>query len=405
MFNLILKSAYNSLFQRKSRTLLVILMISLSLWGLMLMQGIYDGMIKQMIDNAIRSESAHITIYSKGFRATKDIDKYIKDEKAIEEFLKSNSNIKSYTKRINASGLAATARYSKNAFIYGIDIDDEIKQSRLDEYIKKGSFDFGKKNKGIIIGFKLAKKLKADIGKKIIISAQDINNELSSIRLKVTGIIKTNNMMFDENTVLIDIKKAKEFLSVDGVNHIAVMLTDQRQIKNLKDSINTNFKELETFGWTDIYPALIQSKEMMVTFGYISYLIVFLTATVGIFGVVLVSVLERLREFGILRSIGTRFSYIALMLFFESFIIGTAGFVIGSALGGATLYYFSIYGLDLSSFSNALNEFGMDAVTYAVIDISYFITALAAVFSAVVLSILIPLRILKRSKSIEVING
>ncbi|MEA3288756.1 MAG: FtsX-like permease family protein [Campylobacterota bacterium] len=405
MFSLMFKSAFKSLFIRKSRTFMVVLMIALSLWGLMLMQGIYDGMIKQMIDNTTRSESAHISIYAKDFRATKDIDKFIKDEKDIEKFLKEQTNIKSYTKRVNASGLVATARYSKNAFIYGVNTNDEIKQSRLDEYISKGSFDFGKKSKGIIVGYKLAKKLKVDIGKKIIISAQDINNEVSSISLKVTGIIKTNNMIFDENAVLIDIEKAKEFLSLEVSNHIAVTLKDDMGLKSLKTNINNTFNNVEAFSWGELYPALIQSKQMMVTFGYISYMIVFLTASVGIFGVVLVSVLERLREFGILRAVGTKFSYIAMMIFFESFIIGTAGFILGCILGGGTLYYFKIEGLDLSSFSDALSEFGMDAVTYAVVDPSYFITALLAVFSAVVLSILIPLRILKRSKPIEVING
>ncbi len=143
----------------------------------------------------------------------------------------------------------------------------------------------------------------------------------------------------------------------------------------------------------------------MGAFSYISYIIVFFTATVGIFGVVLVSVLERLREFGILRAIGTKFRTIVAMVFFESFIIGIIGFLIGSLAGGLTLYYFSVNGLDLSSFSDALDEFGLDAITYAIIKTEYFTTALIAVFTATFLSILIPLRVLKKSKPIEVING
>ena len=120
---------------------------------------------------------------------------------------------------------------------------------------------------------------------------------------------------------------------------------------------------------------------------------------------VLVSVLERLREFGVLRAIGTRFRVIVAMIFFESFFIGILGLIFGVTIGSGTLYYFSVYGLDLSSFSDALDGLGMDSIAYASIKLEYFVTATIAVFSATFLSILLPLKILKKSKPIEVING
>ena len=384
---------------------MVILMIVLSLWGLMLMQGIYDGMIKQMIDNALRSDCGEVSIYAKDFRASKDIKKYIKDEKALESFLGGRKDIGSYTKRIEVQGLSATAGYSKNIFIYAVERDREIKQSRLNEYIKEGVFDFGSKAQGAVVGFKLAKKLKIKPGKKIILTTQDINNEIVSIKLKVTGIIKTNNMAFDENAVFMDLERGKKFLNLEGINHIAVRVNDETDISNLKEGLKKRFPSLESYGWDEIYPALLQSKKMMEVFAFVSYLIVFLTAAAGIFAVVLISVLERLREFGILRAVGTRFHILAYMVFCESLILGIIGFFLGSLTGFLTLYYFNIHGLDLSSFSDALDEFGMDAVTYAVIRAEYFITGFVAVFSAIILSILIPLRILKRSNPVEVING
>jgi len=405
MYRLIIKSALASLLKRKLRTFLVIFMIASSLWGLMLMQGVYDGMTQQMIQNAIRSDSSQISIFPKDFRNQKEIQLQLSDEKKIYELLDKENNVKSYISRITTSGLIATAKYSKNASIFGIDAKDEIAHANLDKYIKEGSFSFGKKDRGAVIGFKLAKKLKVKLGKKIILSAQDVNNEVSSVSLKVTGIIKTNNMALDQSGVFIDKGKAKKFLGVKNVNQIAIMLHDYEKADSLKAVLKKEFTHTETYDWGELYPALLQSEEIMKSFSYISYTIVFFTATVGIFGVVLVSVLERLREFGVLRAIGTRFRVIVAMVFFESFFIGLLGLILGTIIGGGTLYYFSIYGLDLSSFSDALDEFGMDAITYALIKTEYFITAFIAVFSATFLSILIPLRVLKKSKPIEVING
>ncbi len=118
----------------------------------------------------------------------------------------------------------------------------------------------------------------------------------------------------------------------------------------------------------------------------------------------LVSVLERLREFGIMLAIGTRFSQIRNIIFAESFFLGFIGFGLGALIGWGTLYYFMIYGLDLSMFSDAFDEFGMDAVTYAIIRPSYFVTALVAVTMATFLSVLVPLWVLKKAKPIEAIN-
>lgn len=405
MYKLIVKSAFASLLRRKLRTFLVILMISTSLWGLLFMQSYYDGMVYQMINNTVRSDCGEVSVFAKDFRQNRDIKQHIKNEKEILEFLKNDENIKSYISRVQSDALVATARYSKNSIVYGVDIEKEKIQGEIDRYIKEGEFGFGAKNRGAIIGYQLAKKLKVKVGKKIIISAQSIDNEVSSISLKVSGIIKTNNMLFDERAIFIDKKKAQKFLGFKGVNQISFMLNDYSKVELFKTKLKNSFKDLEVYDWGELYPALLQTKDMMAIYNYINYFIVFLTAAIGIFGVVLVSVLERLREFGILRAVGTRFKTIAAMIFFESFFIGFIGFILGSILGGLSLYYFSVYGIDLSSFEAALDEFGIDAIVYAIIDIDYFLTAFFAVFCATFLSVLIPLRVLKRSKPVEVING
>ena len=405
MYDLIIKTALNSMLRRKLRTILVITMISTSLWGLLFMQGIYEGMTEQMITNAIKSDSGHLSIFAKEFRKEKSIKSQIIDIKPIEKLLKEQKHIKSYTKRVLTSGLIATASYSRPTQIYGIDLQNEKTHSTLDKYIKNGKYEFGKKNKGVIVGFKLAKKLKLKVGKKIILTTQDIDNEVTSISLKVKAIIKTNNMSIDEMGVFIDINRAKKFLNVKGIHQISIIFEDEKNIVSFQNKLKDKTKQLDILRWDEIYPALLQGRVMMEQFSFISYALVFFTATIGIFGVVLVSVLERLREFGILRAIGTKFSILAQIIFLESFLIGIVGFLFGALLGGVTLYYFNIYGLDLSSFSDALDEFGMDAITYAVIKTEYFVTAFISVLIASVLSILFPLRVLYKSKSVDVING
>jgi len=405
MFRLSGKIAWASLTRRGARSILVVLMISVSLWGLLFMEGISDGMIEQMVSNAIRSDSGHLSLFAEGYHLDPDLSRQVTDVEAIDDFLENDKRVLSYVKRIKQDGLVATAHYSRGTKIYGIEPEEEKQHGGLDGYLFRGKFDFGPLQRGAIIGFKLADKLQVRIGSKIILSAQDRYMEVSSVSLKVTGILKTNNMAIDENAVFVASKKARQLLAVDkDVSQIAVILHDEGQAPRLQSDLQQKFPNLEILRWDELYPALLQSRMMMENFNLITSLLIFCIAALGIFGVMLVSVLERLREFGIMMAIGTRFRQIGNIILVESFFLGFFGFGLGALIGGGTLYYFKIYGLDLSIFSDAFNEFGMDAVTHAIIRPSYFFTALAAVIMATFLSVLIPLWLLRKAKPIETIS-
>ena len=405
MYRLTGKIAWASLVRRSTRSVLVVMMIAVSLWGLFFMEGIYDGMTEQMINNAIRSDSGHISLFGEGYRLDPDLSRQVDDVAVVDSLLTRDSRVLSYVKRLKQDGLVATAHYSRGVAIFGVDLAAEEKHGRLKGYLSQGEFSFGKKGRGAIIGFKLADKLQVRIGSKVVLSAQDSHGEVSAAPLKVRGILKTNNMALDENAVFIGDKKARKLLAMDdGVSQVGVILHDEAQIAGLQQELRRQFPHLEILRWDELYPALMQSRVMMEGFNLVTSLLIFCVAALGIFGVMLVSVLERLREFGIMLAIGTRFSQIRNIIFVESFFLGFIGFSLGSLVGGATLYFFKVNGLDLSMFSDAFDEFGMDAVTYAIIRPGYFVMALAAVTLATFLSVLIPLRVLKKSKPIEAIN-
>lgn len=406
MFRFICKIGWASLLRRRLRSLLVILMITTSLWGLLLMEGVYEGMTEQMIDNAIRSDSGDITIYAKGYRDDNDLKRLIPDTGKVESAISSIPEIKSYTKRLIQDCLVATAHYSQNATLLGVNLTKEKRHGRLDQYISKGHFSFGKKRTGVLVGYKLAKKLKTDVGKKLILSAQDSSGEISSIALRVSGILKTNNMLLDSRALLMDLEKSAEMLQVEnGVTRISLILSDRDMTESVQTQLQKTLPELELFRWDQLYPALMQGKVMMDGFNLVTSIIVFTVASLGIFGVMMVSVLERLREFGIMMAVGTRYSHLTAIVLSESVILGIAGYLSGSLLGYLTLLYFKTYGLDLSVFSEGIETFGMDSISYASIHADYFITAGIAVMLATLSSIIVPLRILKKVRPVEVIQA
>ena len=405
MFRTVWRIAWASLARRASRSLLVVLMIAMSLWGLLFMEGIYDGMTEQMISNAIRSDSGQISLFAAGYREDPDVRRLIMPADEIGRLLDNDRRVQSHVQRLRQDGLAATAHYSRSVTVYGVDLAAEKGHGRLDRYLIAGAYDFGDRKKGVLLGAKLAEKLKVKIGRKLIVSAQNSEQEVAAVALEITGVVRTNNMALDESAVFIDLDKARELLMTPvGVSQICVILHAEQDIAPLQQELRHRFADLQVLRWDELYPALLQGRVMMKGFNLIMSLLIFGVAGLGIFGVMVVSVLERLREFGIMLAIGTSFARVRQIIFAESFILGGTGFLAGSLLGGATLVYFYHHGLDLTVFSQGLQEFGMDAITYAVIRVQYFITAFAAVMLATFVSVLFPLRLLKKSNPIEAIN-
>ena len=401
MFKLILKMAWKNSFLRISRTLLVVIMIAVSMSMMLSIQGLYDGMAFNMLDKNKRSGSGDISIYAKEYRIDKDIKHRVKNAQKIKEEIEQMPGVKAVVLRLKTDGLAATARKSSFASINGINLADEERFGKFSEFLKEGKIDLEKR--GALIGIELAKTLKVRIGSKVIFSTQDSSGEINSIALKIKAIVQTTNIGLDSNAIFIDIKKLHKFLgtSSDTSTQIAIMSEDE----TLYEKLRAKYTNLDVKNFFELQPMMKQMQDMMVIFNSITFFIVMSVVFIGIFGVMYVSILDRIREFGIILSIGMHYKYIRLQIILESIIVGLLGYFSGAVLGAVLLVYIKDYGLDLSAFSDALEMWGYEAIIYGTIKISYFTTTFAAIITASLLSVLIPLRKIKKLNPIEVIKA
>lgn len=400
------KMALLHIVRRKGRALLISLMIAISMIGLLLMEGMYEGMMVQITQNSIKTGSGTISIQHKGFRSDNNIKFHIDNPQKITAILDKEKRIRSYAIRLSQRGLIATAGYSQGVNVTGIDLKHEALHSSLQNFIIKGNYTFDKRRRGALIGYRLARKLKVDIGKKVIVTLQDTDNEVVSVALKIEGILKTNNMAIDSNGLIMDIGRLRTLTGINGGTEIAVLLRHQEDDYAVKHALlpKISDKDIRLFTYRELYPSLYEGEAMMKTYNRISSAFIFIVATLGIFGVVLVSVLERVREFGIMMAIGTRFRDIARLIIYESLVITISGYIAGAIIGGGLLWYFKIYGLDLSGFSDAFAIFGMDSSIHAIVRLEYFTGSFLSVLLATLAATIIPIRTLKKRNPIQSIS-
>ena len=145
-----------------------------------------------------------------------------------------------------------------------------------------------------------------------------------------------------------------------------------------------------------------QMQEIMIIFNSITFFIVMMVVFIGIMGVMYVSILDRIREFGIMRSIGMSYALIRSQIFLEALFVGVLGYGFGAILGFLALYYLQTQGLDLGAYADGMESYGYSSVLYATIKLSYFTSTFVAIIGASLLSVLPPLRKIKTMNSIEV---
>ena len=398
--------AWLSIWRRKTRSLMVIMMIALSLSGLLGLQGLYDGMISHLINTTIRSDSGEISLYAKEYRLQKNLDYRLNSVSKYEGMLSQIIGLDAYAIRLEQEGLIATAHKSLGASIKGISLKHEKKFGQLDAFITQGEYSFGKDDKNALIGSTLAKKFNLTIGSRVIFTAQDATGEINAISFRISGILKTGNPSLDEHTVFISMEKISKFLNLqESATQIALRVNNTESIDQVQKELKGLFPETEVLRWDELYPLLIQMQEWMNIFNLASYAIVFVVAALGIFGVMLVSVLERMREFSIMLAIGTPYHTVRNQIVMEASFLGLIGYLAGAFLGWVFLLYMSIEGIDMRSFEAGLEMYGYSAVMYANVHLIYFFQAFFAVFFATLLSVIWPLIKLKKIKPIQVIQG
>ncbi len=340
---MLLKIAYENLWRRRSRTLIVIIMIAVGIAVLTFMSGLYDGMVSQMVNDMIYSDTCEITVFKKGYRLTSKLSDNITEPQKVADILARHKELQAFFPRLKNDGMISSARYSQGVKIFGIVPGEEEKVTNLQSAIRQGEYRLTPGKKEVIIGAELAEDLKVKPKQKVVIMGQAKDRSIASAAFRVSGIVRTNNTAIDRNAVFIELKDAQElFLLPNTVSQFSIVIKEPKDLDSIRNALQNELgNSYEVFTWKKLFKGLEVMQKMIDSYNAILYAIIFTVVAIGIFNVVLISVLERVREFGIMLAIGTKFSQLAKIIILESMLIGLLGFVAGSAFGYLLLYILS----------------------------------------------------------------
>ncbi len=347
---MMVKIAFRNIFRQKRRTILTALTIFGGLALATLSIGWADGSYNFIINMFTKNRLGHIQIHAQDYRDRPSLYKTIGDYHHIEEQLDQIDEVKSWSPRIFAAGLVSVNNKSAGAQIIGIDPIKENEATNFNKKVAIGQSFSESSSREAIIGKGLAKTLDAKINDEIVIVTQGADGSIANDIYQITGIIETGDDISDRLACYLHLKDAQELLVLhERIHEIAIVATHLQKVKKLADTIrqSLNDSDIEVSPWQifarSFYQAMKADKEGM----WIMLLIIMLIVAVGVLNTVLMSVLERRREYGILKAMGTQPHQIFWLVVFEVYIIAVFSIVIGALLGSLLNYLLSFQGITL----------------------------------------------------------
>jgi len=353
----------------------VLVSIVIGMAALIFFDGFSNGMMQQMLSNQISSNISHIQIHKKGFNDNKIIKNILPDRQKVEQILKENAQVKFFSERVITFGLLSSASSSSGIYLYGIKPGAEEKISKIKTSIVEGNY-LSDAKRDILIGKKLAEKLNVGLGDKVVAMANTPDGSIGSDVFRVTGIFETFSSEFDRSTIYISEQTAQNMLGIDNETlEFAMIIEDFKKVDEVKANLQLKLgDEYEVLSYKDLLPMIIFSMDIYQESMFIFNLIIGLALIFGIINTMLMSVFERINEFGVLMAMGMKNSRLFFMIVLEAFIIGIVGTIVGLIVGILIHIPLSHSGIDFSLFAEGLESFGVGAIIYPILSLGNLIS-------------------------------
>lgn len=388
---MILSIAWRNVWRNKLRSLVIMLAVMLGLIGGIFSVALMNGMMEQMISNTIQTELANIQIHHPKYLINNEIRYNLENTTEIIKETAGMQDVKALSPRIKAQAMASTAASGTGVMISGIDPEREKQVTNIHEMLTEGTyFNSDMRSKPIVVGKKLAKKLGAKVNSKIVITVQDTENVITYGAFRIAGIFETHNSMFDESNVFVKTEDLAELIGADPshATGILVKLNSNKKTDEIAAMLSKDFPEMKVQTWSELRPEFEFFNSWMQQMLYFFLVIILLGLAFGIVNAMLMAVMERVKEIGMLMAVGMNKRRVFSMIMLETVFLSITGGVIGIIAAYGLVEYYAGKGIDLSVVADGLSEVGYASMAYPSISNSYyFIVTLMVIVTALISSV------------------
>jgi ABC-type lipoprotein release transport system permease subunit len=394
--------AMRNVYRNRHRSLVTTLAMAFACTMMIVFAALMEGFAIGSERNVVSMNTGDIQIHQIGYRDDPDIYSLMSDSTDLVSTFQSADFLA--TERLFAFGLMASEESSSGVQLRGVDLDTEPTVTDIDQHVMTGQWLLGDDPHGVVIGKKLSKLLDVDLGDELIFVGQTADGYMANDRFQVRGILKSVSAGIDNGGVFMSNAMLRELISLPAGAHEVVLMrsdrsTDLQQATQLvKDKVDA---DLEVMNWQQLMPIINRFLEtadlqtlIMMIFTYIAVGSVVLNA-------MLMSVFERIHEFGIMKAIGVKPWQLIRLIYFEMLIQTCLAVVLALLFGSGWAWFIQEHGIDMSSLADGISFAGIafDPVWYAALTLKavvvpslflFLIAAIAVIYPAIKVAVIQP---------------
>ncbi len=396
--------AWRNVWRNKARSLVVIGSMVVGIWALTFGGGFMQSFMTGYIESSIRHETSNGQVHHPEFSKDQDINFTISEPEKILSYLKQQPQVRNVCARSVVNGMISSARQATGVRIVGVDPADEAEVTQLDSLVRSGEY-FDHVTHPVLIGEKLAEKLKVKVKSKVVLTFQDANGNITAGQFRVAGILHAASLVINESSAFVKRESINHLLGIpEAVHEIAYTTTPGTDDQLFADELTKKFPTQKAEYWGELSPTLVIMQQWM---GATLKILIFIIMTALAFGIVntmLMAVLERVRELGVLMALGMKRGRVFTMIMIETIFLSTVGGPMGLAIGYVTIAYLGEKGIDLSDYSKGLEAIGYDNILYPSLGTGDYVQIVAGVLITALLASVYPAWRAIQYKPVEAIH-
>jgi len=382
--------AWRNIWRNPARSGVLIAAIVAGLWAGISVSSLSNGLIVQRFNNLIEQDLTHLQIHHPEYLSEREPWMVVRNTDSIFRLLDNDERVRSLSGRVLSDGIIQSPVTSTGVQIIGIDILHEPQTTNFHLNLKDGEYLDSALPNPILIGERLAQKLQMEIGNRVVLMFQDIDNDLASAAFHISGLFSTSSRVYDERNVFVRAEHLNELISGDAIIHeIAVILYNAAEADSLTAELNRTFDGIMAETWYELSPELRYMSDFGDSVTFYVMVVIMIALAFGILNTMLMAIFERMRELGMMIAIGMSKARVFMLIMLESVILTLTAAAGGMILALLSVRYMQRNGVDLTVFGgDSLLEFGFDPLIYPFILMSdYFAVTLLVIFTAILAAI------------------
>jgi len=353
---LLFQLSIRNILRHRRRNLMLFSAIAVAVAGVSSANTLIRGMQYDMLNSAVENLTGHIKIHAPGYRDDPNIDKGFSLEDGFTLPVEPEEML-GWAARIRIPAVIMSERETRGVQIVGIDPASEH-ISFLSDVPIDGEGLTDSKDGRILIGKELALQLETRIGRRIVIITQGIDGKNREKGYRIVGTYDAEGKTLEKIYVFTGLASLQSLLDSRDVTEVSIRLHEEPKKPSIKDMLSEVFRNLAVLDWQELEPMAAAMYLFADGAIYIWFLLMMSALIFGLINTLITSVMERVRELGLVRALGMPKRMVVTQVVLESTIIMAIGVLIGLVAG--YLIYLSIAdGINLDAFAEGMEMMTM----------------------------------------------